>query len=104
MLKKLIISLFAIILTGSLLVSPLIPFLDKELGKTMMITSAEEEESNNTEETAKKFDETATYIKYFTELRHEITKQNQQISFSGYLFPTSDFTLEILDPPPKQLV
>ncbi|SDQ11356.1 hypothetical protein [Flagellimonas zhangzhouensis] len=104
MLNKLIIPVFAIILVGSLLVTPLIPLLDKELGKTIMLTSGEEEESSSMEEMMKKFDETTFYIKYFSELRHELVKQNQLITYSGYLFPTSDHTLEILDPPPRQLM
>ncbi|GLU43374.1 hypothetical protein [Allomuricauda sp. NBRC 101325] len=104
MLNKLIIPVFAIILVGSLLVTPLIPLLDQDLGKTIMLTSGEEEESSSMEEMMKKFDETATYIKFYSELHHEFIKQNLQITYSGYLLPITDYTLEILDPPPRQLV
>lgn len=103
MLKTIVHSIISLLLISALTVSPLIPFLDKELGKTMVISAAEEENNGNNGETDKKFDEIDAYIKYYLEIANNPIFQQQNADGSGYLFPISDHTVEILDPPPRKL-
>ena len=103
MLKTLVFPILSLMLIGCLLVSPIVPFLDKELGKTMIFGSAEEEKSSKKEEAEKNFDELDLYIKSFYELSFYQVPQQQDISSSRYIFPTMEFSMEILDPPPKVL-
>ncbi len=70
----------------------------------MILGAAEEEKSNKKEETEKKFDEMDAFFKYFLELANHQVNQKAQLDFLGYIFPTSDYTVEILDPPPRKLV
>lgn len=70
----------------------------------MILGAAEEENSNKKEETEKKFDEIDAYFKYFIELANHQLFQKTQLYFLGYIFPTSDYTAEILDPPPRKLI
>ena len=103
MLKTIVHSIISLLLISALTVSPLIPFLDKELGQTMVISAAEEENNGNNGETNKKFDEIDAYIKYYLEIANNPIFQQQNADGSGYLFPISDHTVEILDPPPRKL-
>ncbi|GEM_PF-1087176 len=103
MLKTLVFSILPIMLIGCLLVSPVVPFLDKELGKTLVLGSAEEEKGSKKEEAEKNFDELDLYLKNFYELSFYQTTQKFNICSAGYIFPATEFHLEILDPPPKKL-
>ncbi|MBO6533815.1 MAG: hypothetical protein JJ885_06695 [Muricauda sp.] len=103
MLKTIVHSIISLLLISALTVSPLIPFLDKELGKTMVIGAAEEENNGNNGETNKKFDEIDAYIKYYLELVNNPVFQQQNQDHIGYLLPISDYIVEILDPPPRKL-
>jgi hypothetical protein len=102
-LKTIVHSIISLLLISALTVSPLIPFLDKELGKTMVIGAAEEENNGNNGETNKKFDEIDAYIKYYLELVNNPVFQQQNQDHIGYLLPISDYIVEILDPPPRKL-
>ncbi|MFT0714148.1 hypothetical protein [Flagellimonas lutimaris] len=104
MLKALLFPIISFLLILSISTSPIIPLLDKALGKTMILSSAEEEKSSKNEESDKKFDEMDAYFKYFLELASYQIIKTQGIDFLGYIFPTSDYTIEILDPPPRKLV
>ena len=103
MLKNVLHAIISLVLISALTVSPLIPFLDKELGKTMVIGAAEEENNGNNGETNKKFDEIDAYIKYYLELVNNPVFQQQNQDHIGYLLPISDYIVEILDPPPRKL-
>lgn len=103
MLKSVLHAIISLVLISALTVSPLIPFLDKELGKTMVIGAAEEENNSNNGETNKKFDEIDAYIKYYLELANNPVFQQQNQDDIGYLLPISDYIVEILDPPPRKL-
>ena len=103
MLKNVLHAIISLVLISALTVSPLIPFLDKELGKTMVIGAAEEENNGNNGETNKKFDEIDAYIKYYLELVNNPVFQQQNQDDIGYLLPISDYIVEILDPPPRKL-
>jgi hypothetical protein len=103
-LKALLFPIISFLLILSISTSPIIPLLDKALGKTMILSSAEEEKSSKNEESDKKFDEMDAYFKYFLELASYQIINTQGTDFLGYIFPTSDYTIEILDPPPRKLV
>lgn len=103
MLKNVLHAIISLVLISALTVSPLLPFLDKELGKTMVIGAAEEENNSNNGETNKKFDEIDAYIKYYLELVNNPVFQQQNQDHIGYLLPISDYIVEILDPPPRKL-
>jgi len=102
-LKNVLHAIISLVLISALTVSPLLPFLDKELGKTMVIGAAEEENNSNNGETNKKFDEIDAYIKYYLELVNNPVFQQQNQDHIGYLLPISDYIVEILDPPPRKL-
>ena len=84
--------------------SPIIPLLDTELGKTNVVGAAEEENNNKKGDMEIKFDELDAYFKYFSEFSSNQIFEVQSKNFLAYLFTTSDFTLEILDPPPRKLI
>lgn len=93
----------SVLLICSLLAAPVIPFLDKELSKSLVL-SAEEEKSSKKEESEKKFDEMDFFVKnYFTDAS-EFLLQKQDYTTAGYLFPVMEYTVEILDPPPRKLI
>ncbi|TXJ93843.1 hypothetical protein [Flagellimonas pelagia] len=104
MLKKLVFPILSMLLMGCLLASPLIPFLDKELGKTMAFGSSEEEKSNKKEEAEKNFDELDLYLKNYIDVSFFQVPQQRTICSAGYVFPSLEFSMEILDPPPKKLI
>ncbi|MBO0341933.1 MAG: hypothetical protein VX798_05730 [Bacteroidota bacterium] len=83
--------------------APIIPLLDKELGETMLVGAAEEEKSSKVF-TIKKFDESDIYNKYLLEWGIHPFLQEHSLGFLRYIFPISDYTVEILDPPPRKLV
>ncbi|NVN17214.1 hypothetical protein GUA46_02585 [Muricauda sp. HICW] len=101
--KTLLFPIISLLLIFALSVSPIVPLLDKELGKTMIIGAAEEEKSSKTI-TIKKFDEADTFYKYFFESHNQHFSQDSSMGYLGYIFPFSDYTVEILDPPPRNLV
>ncbi|MDF0707080.1 hypothetical protein [Flagellimonas okinawensis] len=100
--KTLMFPLIAILLIVAISASPVIPFLDEELGKTMVMGAAEEEETSNII-TIKKFDETDSYLKYVTESEILPILREHPLDNMGYIFSFSDCTIEILDPPPRNL-
>lgn len=104
MLKKLVFPILSMLLMGCLLTSPLIPFLDKELGKTMVFGSSEEEKSSKKEEAEKNFDELDLYLKNYNDISFFQVPQQRTICSAGYVFPSLEFSMEILDPPPKVLI
>jgi len=85
----------------SISASPIIPLLDEEMGKIMVIGAAEEE--SNKVITIEKFDGGDTFFKYFQEIANQQILLDNPINDLGYIFPTSDCILEILDPPPRTL-
>lgn len=101
--KTFLFPIISLLLILAISVSPIIPLLDKELGKTMVVGSAEEEKSSKIIN-LKKFDEADIYNKYFLELVNQPILQEHSLDFLGYIFPISDYTAEILDPPPRKLV
>ena len=93
----------SILLICSLLAAPIIPFLDKELSQSLLLT-AEEEKSSKKEEAEKKFDEMDFFIRNYFAFSSEFLAQQQDFTAAGYLFPVMEYTVEILDPPPRRLV
>ncbi|GAB4517074.1 MAG: hypothetical protein Tsb004_27120 [Allomuricauda sp.] len=103
MLKNVLHAIISLVLISALTVSPLIPFLDKELGRTMVMDAAEEVNNNPNAETNNNFDEIDAYIKYYLEMANNPIFQQQNQDDIGYLLPISDYIVEILDPPPRKL-
>jgi len=103
-LKTLVFPILSILLMGCFLASPLIPFLDKELGKTMVFGSSEEEKSSKKEEAEKNFDELDLYLKNYNDISFFQVPQQRTLCSLGYVFPTLELSMEILDPPPKKLI
>lgn len=101
--KSILFPFVALLLVLAISASPIIPLLDTELGKTMVISATEEEQSSETI-TFKKLDEADIYHKYLLELAHQPTISEPLFNFLGYIFPVSDYTVETLDPPPRSLV
>ncbi|WP_318310798.1 hypothetical protein [Flagellimonas crocea] len=104
MFKTIVLPFISFVLALTLLAAPVVPFLDKQEGKSMMYGSAEEEESGEKENAETKFDETIVFVSFYTDSSGHQIFQKQPKDFSGYLFPTSDHTVEILDPPPRKLI
>lgn len=101
--KTILYPIISLLLILTISASPVIPLLDKELGKTIAVTGAEEEKGNKII-TIKKFDEEDTFNKYVFESNHQPISQEHTIGFLGYFFSISDYTMEILDPPPRKLI
>ncbi|WP_375587651.1 hypothetical protein [Flagellimonas aurea] len=101
--KTLLFPMISLLLIFALSVSPIIPLLDKESGKTIVIGAAEEEKSSETF-TIKKFDEADTFYKYFFDSHNQHFSLDSSLGYLGYIFPFSDYTVEILDPPPRNLM
>ncbi|WP_156102212.1 hypothetical protein [Muricauda sp. MAR_2010_75] len=103
MLRTIAFPFVSVLLIFSLLASPLIPFLDKEFSKTLVL-SAEEEKSSKKEESEKKFDEKDFFIKNYFAVSSDFLAQDKHYTTAGYLFPVLEYTVEILDPPPRRLI
>lgn len=101
--KTFLFPFISLLLILAISASPIIPLLDKDLGETMVVGAAEEEKSSKVI-TIKKFDEADIYNKYLLEWGNQPFLQEHSLGFLGYIFPISDYTLEILDPPPRKLV
>tara|TARA_R110002012_G_scaffold121510_2_gene271047 strand:+ start:16593 stop:17012 length:420 start_codon:yes stop_codon:yes gene_type:complete len=99
-LKSIAFPLISLILVLSISASPIIPLLDEEMGKIMVIGAAEEESTKVI--TIEKFDEGDTFFKYFHEIANQQILLDNPMTHLRYIFPTSDCTLEILDPPPRK--
>ena len=104
MLKTIAFPFVSVLLIFSLLAAPVIPLLDKELSKSLVLKSSEEEKSSKKEESEKKFDELEGYIRNYFALSTEFLAQEQDFTTAGYLFPVLEYTVEILDPPPRRLM
>ena len=101
--KTFLFPFISLLLILAISVSPIIPLMDKELGEKIVVGDTEEEKSNKIL-TIKKFDEADIYNKYFLDLVNQPILQEHSLGFVGYIFPISDYTVEILDPPPKNLI
>lgn len=104
MIRTLAFPFVSMLLIFSLLASPIIPFLDKELSKTLVMGSAEEEKSSKKEESEKKFDELDFFLRNYVPFSSDFLAQEQNYTTAGYLFPVLEYTIEILDPPPRRLI
>jgi len=85
-----------------LMTSPLVPLLGKEYC-TLMVLGSSEEENNNEISSSKHVDGKYFLLKNFLPVDMSL-QQEQNLYVSGYIFPELDFTIEILDPPPRKLI
>lgn len=100
MLKSLLFSLLSILLVISILVPSIEILCEKDVEKVLVMDLNEEE--NNSNETEKKFDQKKLF---FTNLNQKGNLQFFQeiIKSQTSLIPYSDFSFEIIVPPPERL-
>lgn len=102
MLKILALPLVSLVLVAILMTSPLTPFLGKDYCTALILGSSEEENNNHDIGGTKIFDGKYFMLKNFLPMGPYPKTEHQQNSLD-YAFTVLEFTIEILDPPPKQL-
>lgn len=102
MLKLLALPLVSLVFITILMTSPLIPLLEKDYSTAMILGSSEEEHNNHDNGGPQLFDSKYYLLKNFLSLGL-FPKSDHQQNLLDYAFTVLEYTIEILDPPPKQL-
>ncbi|MEW2920495.1 MULTISPECIES: hypothetical protein [Flavobacteriaceae] len=102
MLRLLAIPFVSVILVTILMASPFVPLLGRECCTAMIIGSSEEENNNHEPSTVNNFESKYFLLRNFFPLNSSL-QQKENLNALGYIFPILEFTVEILDPPPKRL-
>lgn len=103
MLRLLAIPFISVMLATILMASPFVPLLGRDYCAALIVGSSEEE--NNSSETApiKNIESKYFLLRHFFPVDASF-QQEKNFNSMGYIFPVLEFTLEILDPPPKRLI
>jgi len=100
--RILAIPFISIFMVSILLTTSFIPLLGQEYSTAIILGSSEEESNNHDTLSSNAFDS-----KYFMSKSFFSTglflNQDKNNNVSGYTFAVLEFTLEILDPPPRKL-
>ncbi len=102
MLRILALPFVSLVLITILITSPLTPFLGKDYCTAMILGSSEEENNNHDIGGTKILDGKYFMLKNFLPMGLSPKTEKQQNSLD-YAFTVLEFTIEILDPPPRQL-
>ncbi len=106
--KKTVLRILALpfvsaMLVTILLTAPLVPFLGKEYCTAMILGSSEEENNSHDLGESKIFDGKYFILKNFFSVDPTLNAEHHQNTLD-YSFTVLEFTIEILDPPPKKLI
>lgn len=103
MLKLLALPIVSVMLVSILMASPFVPLLGREYSTALILGASEEE--NNSHETAssKNFDSKFFVFRNFFPVDPSFN-QEQNLGSLRYIFQVLEHTVEILDPPPRELV
>lgn len=102
MLKILALPLVSLVLVTLLTTSPLIPLLGKDYCTAMILGSSEEEHNTHDTGATQLFDGKYFLLKNFLSLGSYPNAEHQHNTLD-YAFTVLEFTIEILDPPPRSL-
>lgn len=97
-----IYSLISILLTQFLLVSPVVPLLDRELGKMLVLGAAEEENHGSKEGHTKQLDKSKLLHKIPFPIGEGYVDRNVAQKRHPYQFSVSEPWVESIDPPPER--
>ena len=100
--RKLAIPFISILMVSILLTSSFIPLLGQEYSTAIILGSSEEESNNHDTFSSNAFDSKYFMSKSFFSAGPSLN-QDKNNNVSGYTFAVLEFTLEILDPPPRNL-
>ena len=104
LLKTIAFPFISLLLIFSLLAPSFLPFLEEDQSTSLVLDVDDTEKNNKKEESEKKSDEMDFFIKNNFVHIIAIFAHRQEYNLSGYLFPSLEYTIEILDPPPRRLV
>ncbi|MCR9263739.1 MAG: hypothetical protein NXH86_06250 [Flavobacteriaceae bacterium] len=103
MLRLLAFPFVSVMLVTILMTSPLVPLLGKEYCTAIILGSSEEENNSNETTGSKSFESKYFLLRNFFPVDTSFN-QEQDFNSLGYIFPVLDYTVEILDPPPRRLI
>jgi hypothetical protein len=103
MLRLLAIPFISVILVTILMASPFVPLLGREYCTALIIGSSEEENNSNETAPTKNFESKYFLLRNFFPVDASF-QQEKNLNSMGYIFPVLEYTIEILDPPPKGLI
>ena len=99
-----IYTLISLSLIFFLVASPVLPFLDRELGKMLILGAAEEEHQTGHDGSKKKLEQNKLLSRSMLRIRGNSQLKNKDPRARHYLFSICEFKMETLDPPPENLV
>lgn len=103
MLRLLAFPFVSLMLVTILMASPYVPLLGREYCAAIILGASEEENNSNETTNSKNLESKFFLLRYFFP-QDPSFQQEQNTGSLGYVFRTLDCTIEILDPPPKELV
>lgn len=102
-LKLLAFPLVSVMLVSILMASPFVPLLGREYCTALILGASEEENNSNETSNGKSFESKFFVFRNFFAVDPSFN-QEQNLTSLRYVFQVLEHTIEILDPPPKELV
>lgn len=99
--KTKIYCLISTFLALTLMASPLVPLLDRELVKMLVLGAAEEENHSSKEGPSKQLDKNKLLHKFPSQIDGDFFDQIIGRSLHAYQFSVSEHQMETVDPPPE---
>ncbi|WP_318343762.1 hypothetical protein [Flagellimonas baculiformis] len=103
MLKLLAFPIVSVMLVSILMASPFVPLLGREYSTALILGSSEEENNSHETTNGKNFESKFFVFRNFFAV-DPYFNQEQHLSSLRYIFQVMEHTVEILDPPPRELV
>jgi len=103
MLRLLAIPFVSVMLVTILMASPFVPLLGRDYCAALIVGSSEEENNSNETSATKNFESKYFLLRNFFPVDSSF-QQEKNLNSMGYIFPVLEFTVEILDPPPRILI
>jgi len=98
-----IYTLISLCLVFFLVSSPMLPFLDRELGKMLIMGTAEEEHQPGQDGSKKKLEQNKFLSRSVLRFWGNSRFKNKDPRALHYLFSICEFKMETLDPPPEAM-
>ncbi|WP_159076274.1 hypothetical protein [Flagellimonas amoyensis] len=103
MLKLLAFPFVSVMLVTILMASPFVPLLGREYSTALILGASEEENNSNETTSSKNFESKFLVFRNFFPVDPSF-KQEHNLTSLRYVFQVLEHTIEILDPPPRELV
>lgn len=101
--RILAIPFISFVMVTILLTSSFVPLLGQEYNTAIILGSSEEENNTHDTSSSNTFDAKYFMSKSFFSANPSLNQEKND-NTSGYVFAILEFTIEILDPPPRKLV